>query len=197
MSQTDTSSTITRTVDGVEVPPAGTYTIDTSHTLAGFVVKHLMISKVRGSFSDVTGEIVIAEVPSESSVRVEVGLDSIHTRDDNRDAHLRSADFFEVEQFPTMTFQSTSVEHVGGDRWNVVGDLTIRGVTNPVTLEATFEGASQAPEALGGTTSIGFSATAKINREDWGLTWNAALEGGGVVVGKEITLELETEGIQQ
>src|SRR5690349_7538919 len=122
MSQTDTTTAITRTVDGVEVPPAGTYAIDTSHTLAGFVVKHLMISKVRGSFSDVSGTIVIAEDPTQSSVQVEVGLDSIHTRDDNRDAHLRSADFFEVERFPKMTFQSTSVQHVAGDRWDVVGD---------------------------------------------------------------------------
>lgn len=190
------TSTLTRTYDGVEVPPSGTYAIDASHTLAGFFVKHLMISKVRGSFSEVSGSITIADEPTESSVEVEIGVASVHTRDEGRDAHLRSADFFDVEQFPTMTFKSTSVSHVEGDRWTVVGDLTIKDVTRPVTLDTTFEGASAKPEAVGGGSSIGFSASAKLDREDFGLTWNAPLESGGVLVGKEVTLEIETEAFE-
>jgi polyisoprenoid-binding protein YceI len=192
-----TQTTLTRTVDGVEVPPAGTYAIDAAHTLAGFVAKHLMISKVRGSFSDVSGTVTIAEDPTQSSVQVDVGTASVHTRDEGRDGHLRSADFFDADTFPTMTFRSTAVRPVRGDRWDVDGDLTIKDVTRPVTLEVTFEGASQAPEAMGGTVSIGFSATAKVNREDFGLTWNAPLEGGGFLVGKDVTLEIETEAIAQ
>ena len=189
----DATTAPTRTIDGVEVPPAGTYGIDAPHTLAGFFVKHLMISRVRGSFSDVSGSITIAEDPTQSTVEVEIGIQSIHTRDENRDAHLRSGDFFEAWAYPKMTFKSTSVSHVDGDEWAVVGDLTIKGVTKPVTLKTTFEGAETAPEAMGGSTSIGFSASAKLNREDWGLTYNAALESGGIVIGKDVTLEIETE----
>ncbi|OWY62936.1 polyisoprenoid-binding protein, partial [cyanobacterium TDX16] len=174
----------------------GTYTIDASHTLAGFVVKHLMISKVRGSFSDVSGTIVIAEDPVQSSVEVDIDVASVHTRDEGRDGHLRSPDFFDAEQFPKITFRSTSVAHVDGDRWTVVGDLTIKDVTQSVTLDTTFEGASPKPEALGGGYSIGFSASAKVNREAFGLTWNAPLEGGGVLVGKDVTLEIETEAFE-
>ena len=195
MSSTTTTA-LTRTVNGVEVPPAGTYGIDASHTLAGFFVKHLMISKVRGSFADVSGSITIAEDPTQSSVEVEIGVESVHTRDDGRDGHLRSADFFEAETFPTISFKSTSVTHVDRDQWDVVGDLTIKDVTRPVTLRTTFEGAQAKPEGLGGGFSIGFSASAKLNREEFGLTWNAALEGGGVVVGKDVTLEIETEAFE-
>lgn len=195
MSDTQTTP-ITRTVDGVEVPPVGTYGIDASHTLAGFVVKHLMISKVRGSFSDVSGTITIAEDPTQSSVEVEVDVASVHTRDEGRDGHLRSADFFDVENHPKMTFRSTKVSHVSGDRWDVEGELTIKGVTQPLTLEATFEGASPKPEALGGGFSIGFSASGTLDREAYGLSWNAPLEGGGVLVGKQVTLEIETEAFE-
>jgi polyisoprenoid-binding protein YceI len=183
----------TRTVDGVEVPPAGTYAIDGSHTQAGFVVKHLMISKVRGSFSDVQGSVTIADDPTESSVEVTVQTASVQTRDENRDGHLRSPDFFDSEQFPVMSFRSTGVTHVKGDRWDVQGELTIKDVTKPLTLEASFEGAATKPEAMGGGLSLGFSATGKINREEFGLTWNAPLETGGVVVGKDVTLEIESE----
>lgn len=195
MSATQTT-TLTRTVDGVEVPPVGTYTIDAAHTEAGFVAKHLMIAKVRGSFSDVSGTLVIAEDPTQSSVEVRIGTASVHTRDEARDGHLRSADFFDVEAHPDMTFRSTAVRHVGGERWDVDGELTIKDVSRPVTLEATFQGAGRAPEAMGGDLSIAFAASAKVDREEFGLTWNTPLEGGGVLVGKEVALQIETEAVQ-
>ncbi len=194
MSQTVETGTVTRTVDGVEVPLPGTYALDTAHTRVGFVVRHLMVSKVRGHFDRFHGDIVIGDDPTESSVQVEVDLTSVTTGDAKRDDHLRSPDFFHVDEHPTMSFASTAVRRGKGDRWTVEGDLTIAGVTRPIELEVTFEGAAQSPW---GTTSIGFSATGRLNREDFGLNWNQALETGGVLVGKDVTLELEAEAILQ
>jgi len=188
-----TATTATRTVEGVEVPAPGVYAIDASHTHVGFGVRHLMVSKVRGSFSGVTGTVTIADEPLASWTEVVVDLASIDTRDGKRDEHLRSADFFDVEHYPTMTFRSTGVEKGKGDRWLLKGDLTLHGVTRPIQLEATYEGSATSPW---GTTSIGFSATGKVNREDFDLGWNQVLEAGGVVVGKEIALEIEVEAIQ-
>ncbi|HZU78467.1 MAG TPA: YceI family protein [Acidimicrobiales bacterium] len=179
-----------REVAGREVPAAGTYTLDPSHSTVEFVVKHLMISKVRGRFSDVAAKITIAEVPEQSHVEVTIGAASVSTGDAKRDEHLRSADFFDVEQHPNLTFTSTKVEPVRNDRWEVTGDLTVLGVTKPVVLEVEFSGAGQTPW---GSTAIGFSASTEIDREEWGLTWNAALETGGVVVGKKVRIELEVE----
>jgi len=186
----------TRTVDGVQVPPVGTYAIDGAHTHAGFVVKHLMISKVRGSFSEVEGTVTIAEDPTQSSVEVRIGTASVDTRDEGRDTHLRSPDFFDAEQHPAMTFRSTSIAHQGGDTWRVDGDLSIRGITRPVTLTTTFEGVSEVPEALGGGLSIGFAASGSLDREDYGLTWNMPLEKGGLLVGREVTLAIEAEAVR-
>src|SRR4051794_888707 len=153
---TQTASTqLTRTVEGAEIPAPGTYAIDAAHTNVGFIVRHLMVSKVRGSFTDVSGTVVIAEDPSQSSVEVEVNLESIDTREPKRDEHLRSADFFNVESNKTMTFRSNAVEHADGDVWLVKGDLTIAGVTKPVELAVEFEGAALSPW---GAASIGFSA---------------------------------------
>jgi len=185
-----------RTIDGQEIPAAGAYSLDVSHSSVGFSVRHLMVGKTRGRFAAFTGTVVVAEDPLASSVEVEIDAASIDTRDEQRDGHLRSPDFFDVEQFPKVTFTSTSVTHVDGDRWTVVGDLTVKDVTQSVTLDTTFEGASPKPEALGGGYSIGFSASAKLNREAFGLTWNAPLEGGGVLVGKDVTLEIETEAFE-
>jgi polyisoprenoid-binding protein YceI len=183
-----------RSVESVEVPVAGTYAIDPSHTHVGFSVRHLMVSKVKGSFSGVSGTINIADDPLQSSVEVSVDMASIDTRDEQRDAHLRSPDFFDVENFPTMTYASTAVRADGGNRWLVDGELTIHGVTRSVPLEVTFEGAGADPW---GGLRAGFSARAEIDREDFGLTWNQVLETGGIAVGKKVTIDLEVEAVLQ
>jgi polyisoprenoid-binding protein YceI len=187
------TATLTRSVAGQELPHAGTYTLDKAHTTVGFVVRHLMVSKVRGNFDDFQGTIVVGEEPSESSVEVTIDAASIDTREPQRDAHLKSPDFLDAVTFPTMTYRSTRVyQHAGG--WKVDGDLTIHGVTRPVTLELEFLGATGDPW---GGKRIGFSATTKIDRYDFGLTWNAAVETGGVVVSREIRIELEAEAVLQ
>jgi polyisoprenoid-binding protein YceI len=183
------SPSLTRTVDGLEVPEPGTYAIDPSHTQAGFVVRHLMVSKVRGAFTGVQGTVVVADDVADSSVEVDVDLATVDTRDAGRDEHLRSADFFEVEAHPTMTFRSTGIRREGGD-WLLDGDLTIKGTRRPITLEVEFLGAATDPW---GGSRLGFSARGEIDREAWGLNWNQALEAGGVVVGRKVTLDIEAE----
>ena len=194
MTQTIPNPATTRTVDGVEIPVPGTYALDGSHSHVGFAVRHLMVSKVRGQFARFSGTVTIAEDPAQSSVEVDVDLDSVDTKDDKRDAHLRSADFFHTEQNQKMSFRSTNVRHGKGDEWTVTGDLTIGDVTRPIELDVTYEGAATSPW---GATSIGFSASGKLNREDFGLNWNQALETGGVLLGKDVTLEIEAEAIAQ
>ena len=193
MTETATLAPLTRTVDGVELPVAGTYALDVSHSSIGFVVKHLMVSKTRGTFTGFSGTVVIGEDPAQSSVEVTVDVSTIDSRDEKRDGHLRSADFFDVEQFPTMTYRSTSVKPAG-DEWIVDGDLTVHGVTGPLQLKVAFEGAANTPW---GGQAIGFSAKGEVNREDFGLTWNQALETGGVLVGKDIDIEIEAEVVKQ
>lgn len=171
------------------------WNIDPVHSEIGFSVKHMMVSNVRGRFNDVTGHIDFNENdPSTAKIDVEINTHSVDTRQEQRDNHLRSADFFDAENHPKMSFVSTNVEHVKGDNYRVTGDLTIRGTTKPVTLDATFEGVS--PDPYGGVRS-GFSATGKINRHDFGLDYNAAIEAGGVVVGADIKIQLEVEAIKQ
>ena len=184
----------TRSFEGLEIPQPGTYAIDASHSTVGFVVRHVVVSKTRGSFTDFEGEIHIAENPLESSVNVTIQADSINTHDEKRDAHLKSADFFDVENNKTITFNSTSVRHTGGSEFEVVGDLTIAGTTKPVTLHLEYEGTAADPW---GGERAGFTAKTKVNREEFGLTWNVALETGGVLVGKDITIELEVEAVRQ
>lgn len=188
------TQTLIRSYQDTEIPEPGTYGVDVAHSQVGFVVKHMMVSKVRGRFGQFEGSISIADEPTDSSVEVSVDLASIDTRDAKRDEHLRSADFFTVEQHPTMTFRSTEVRHDSGSRWIVDGDLTILGVTRPLRLEAEFEGAAKDPW---GGTRIGFSAKGEVNREDYGMTFNAALETGGVLVGKKATIEIEVEAVKQ
>jgi polyisoprenoid-binding protein YceI len=185
-------STVTRTVDGAEVPGAGTYAIDASHSQAGFVVRHLMVSKVRGAFTGVSGTVTVAEDVNDSTVVVDIDPASIDTRDAGRDEHLRTADFLDAEAFPTITYVSTGFRRDGGD-WVLDGDLTIKGVSRPVRLGVEFLGAAGDPW---GGTRLGFSATGELDREDWGLNWNQALETGGVLVGKKVTLEIEAELMQ-
>ena len=189
-----TTATVTRTVAGNEVPNAGTYGLDASHSEVGFSVRHLMVSKVKGRFSDVSGTITIAEDPLASSVEVTIGTASIDTRDEQRDAHLRSPDFFDVEQYPSMTYRSTKVSPAGKGRWLVEGDLSLHGVTRNVPLEVSFEGAASDPW---GGLRAGFSARAELDREDFGLGWNQVLETGGVVVGKKVNIEIEAEAVYQ
>lgn len=171
-----------------------TWQIDPSHTEVGFEAKHMMIAKVRGRFGTVSGTIVMDEAdPSKSSVTAEIDVESIDTREEKRDAHLRSADFFEVERFPKLNFRSTKVEALGGDQIRVTGDLTIRDVTREIVLTATEEGRGKDPW---GGFRVAFSARATIDRRDFGLTWNAALETGGVLVANEIKLVIDVEAVQ-
>lgn len=172
-----------------DLPAAGTYDIDASHTHVGFAVKHFGLSKVRGEFQKVEGKVTIGEDPTDSKVEVTIAADSFNSRDEGRDAHIRSADFLDVEQFPTLSFTSTGVRQEGED-WVVTGDLTIHGVTKSVELETEFEGALDDPF---GFERIAFSAQTEIDRTEFGLTWNQALETGNLVVGKKVRVNLEVE----
>lgn len=169
---------------------AGTWTLDPSHSEVTFSVRHMMISKVRGTFGVKSATMIAPENPLDARVQASVDVTSIDTKDEGRDGHLRSADFFDTENFPTMEFVSTGTRVEGGDFF-VDGDLTIRGTTKPVSFEFEFGGFGQDPY---GNYKAGASATTTINREDFGLTWNAALETGGVLVGKDVTITLDLQG---
>lgn len=181
-----TDSTLT------EIPgyKAGTWVLDAAHSEVGFSVRHMMISKVRGHFAIKEATLVAPENPLEAKLDAKVDVTSIDTKDEGRDGHLRSADFFDTENFPTMTFSSTGVRAEGGD-FLVDGDLTIKDVTKPVTFTVEFGGFGTDPW---GNYKAGATAKTVINREDFGLTWNAALETGGVLVGKDVTIELDLQG---
>lgn len=169
--------------------------IDASHSRVGFSVRHMMISKVRGQFDQFTGTVEVDEDNiAQARVDVQIDVASINTRDAKRDEHLRSPDFFNAEQFPYITFTSKRVEQIDATHGRIIGDLTIRDVTKEVVLNVEYAGQSRSPW---GTTSAGFSAETKINRKDWNLTWNVALETGGVLVGDEITIDIELEIVKQ
>ncbi|MGA8016887.1 MAG: YceI family protein [Candidatus Dormiibacterota bacterium] len=170
--------------------PAGDYVLDPSHTHVGFVGRHLMVSKVRGAFEKAEGRVRVGETLADSSFEVTVDVASVATRDEKRDGHLRSADFFDVERFPQLTFRSTRIEPAADNRYAITGDLTIRDQTHPVTLDVEYLGAQKTPW---GTQSAGITASAEIDREQWGLTWNVALESGGWLVSRKIQLEIEAE----
>jgi polyisoprenoid-binding protein YceI len=181
-----------RSHDDRDIPVAGVYTIDPAHTSVEFVARHLMITKVRGRFPEVSGTITIGDEPERSRVEVEIGVGGVDTGNADRDAHLRSADFFDADNHPTMSFRSTNVVPGDSGTWSVTGDLTVRDVTRPVTLRVEFDGAGSSPF---GDERISFSATAEIEREDWDLSWNMALESGGVLVGKKVRLELNVQAV--
>jgi polyisoprenoid-binding protein YceI len=187
-------SLATRTFEGLTIPAAGTFTIDPAHTTVGFVARHLMVSKVRGKFSQVTGQITIAGDPLRSGVEVHIPAASIDSGVVDRDNHLRSADFLDVERYPELTFTSVRVQDLSGNEFKLVGELTIRDVTREVVLDAEFEGIARSPW---GSEVIGFSASTEIDREDFGVTWNQALETGGVVVGKKVKIEITAEAVRQ
>jgi polyisoprenoid-binding protein YceI len=172
----------------------GTYTVDASHSRIGFVARHAMVTKVRGAFNDYEA---VAEVNgdslADSKIRVAIKAASVDTRSEQRDGHLRSADFFDVENHPEITFTSTEVEPVGDDVLKVTGDLTIKGITKPVTIDFTYEGAAVDPF---GNQRVGFEGSVVVNRKDWELNWNAALEAGGVLVSEKVTLEFEISAIK-
>ncbi|MCC6226025.1 MAG: polyisoprenoid-binding protein [Microthrixaceae bacterium] len=192
MSTTSSTDTV-RVIDGRSVPAAGKWNLDPSHSSVGFTVRHLMVSKVRGGFTDYSTDIEIGERPEDSRVDVTIQTASITTGDEQRDGHLTSPDFLDVAGYPTMTFRTLSVEPTSEDEWDVHGELTVRDVTRPVTLAVEFAGVSQDPW---GNMRAGFSASTELDREDFGLTWNQALESGGVLVGKKVKIEIEVEAIQ-
>ncbi len=170
--------------------------VDKSHSSIGFSAKHMMFTTVRGSFTNFDGTVNIDEQnPQNSSVEVTVQLDSITTNDDKRDGHLRSPDFFHVEQHPTMTFKSTSIEGSDSNHFKLHGDLTIKGETHPIVLNVTKEGAGKHP--FTGGQVLAYSAEGTINRKDWGLNWNVALEAGGWLVSDQIKLTIEAELVEQ
>lgn len=186
--------TDTRTVDGVELPTAGTFALDPSHSAVTFSTRHLMVSKVRGRFGSFEGSIIVGDDPLASSVEVTIAADSIDTGDATRDEHLRSADFLDVASHPTLTFGASDVASHQGDRFKLEGQLTVLGTSRPVALDAEFGGVVEDPW---GNERMGFSATAEIDREDWGLTWNQTLETGGVLVGKKVRIDIEAEAVRQ
>jgi polyisoprenoid-binding protein YceI len=172
----------------------GTYTLDPAHTRIGFVARHAMVTKVRGAFNEFTGTAVLDGAnPENSTVQVTIQAASIDTRNAQRDGHLRGNDFLAMEEYPQITFTSTGVRQSGETTFEVTGDLTIKGVTNEVTIPFEFEGAATDPF---GNERVGFEGSVVINRKDYGVTWNAALEGGGVLVSDKVTLEFEVSAVK-
>ena len=172
----------------------GTYAIDPTHSSIGFVARHAMVTKVRGSFNEFEGSGHFdAENPAASSLQLTIQASSIDTRNADRDAHLKSNDFFDMETYPTISFVSTAVESVGDANYRVTGDLTIKGVTKPVTVDFEYTGTAVDPY---NNTRIGLEGKTVVNRKDWGVSWNAALEAGGVLVSEKITLEFEVSAIR-
>jgi polyisoprenoid-binding protein YceI len=179
----------------VPAGPRTTWAIDPVHSQVEFAVKHMMISTVKGHFTGITGTLVLDDDDlAHSSVEVEIDATSVNTRDEKRDAHLRSADFFEPERFPTIAFKSTRVEPKDGDELHITGDLTVHGVTRPVVLNARYMGRGTNPW---GAEVIGYEATTKLSRKDFGLEWNVALEAGGFLVGDDIKVSLDIEATKQ
>ncbi|MGH2819339.1 MAG: YceI family protein [Actinomycetota bacterium] len=175
-------------------PTAGTYGLDPAHTSLGFVARHLMVARVRGRFTRGTGTLHIGDSVEDSWAEAAIEASSIDTREEQRDGHLKSPDFLDVERYPELRFRTTGIEAVADDRYRVEGELTIKDVTRPIELDATFDGEVVDPW---GNTRVAFSATAEVNREDWGMTWNVALETGGVMVSKKVNLEIDFEAVLQ
>lgn len=184
----------TRLVDGRLVPAAGTWEFDPGHTIVGFEGRHLMVSRIRGTFQRFSGRIHVAEIPEESRAELEIDAASVESGFKDRDDHLRSADWFDVEHYPTIRFQSVGVRHVAHGVWRGAGQLMIRDVIRPIEVEVEFDGGATDPW---GHQKIGAMVTATVNREDFGLTWNMPLSAGGVVVGNEIRLSVAVEAVKQ
>jgi polyisoprenoid-binding protein YceI len=179
---------------GTDVPAPGTYVLDPNHTIVGFVARHLMVTKVRGRFEEFEGSITVAEDPLASSAQASISTASLTTGSADRDGHVTSDDFLAVERFPTMRFASRSVSHVKADRFTVVGDLTVKDVTREVELDVTIDGVARDPW---GGERLAVTASTEIDREDFGITWNVALESGGVLVSKKVRIEIEAQAVRQ
>lgn len=178
-----------------QTPTTTTWNLDSVHSIAEFKVKHMMISNVKGQFTGISGTLLLdGEDITNSRIEASIDASSVNTRDAQRDAHLKNADFFDVEKFPTLTFQSTGVKRSGDDELAVTGKLTLHGITREVVFKV--EGPTAAGKDPWGNTRIGLSAVTKINRKDFGLTWNAALEAGGVLVGEDVTITLDVEFVK-
>ncbi|MFJ7179956.1 YceI family protein [Streptomyces massasporeus] len=193
------NDTQTAAATGIAASPelaalTGDYTIDPAHSTIGFVARHAMVTNVKGSFQDFTGTLHLDGTdPSRSTASLDVVMDSIETGNADRDGHLKSADFFKADEFPAMTFRSTKAEALGGDDYRITGDLTILGTTRPLAIDLEFNGAAKDPF---GNERVGFEGKAEILRSEWGLTWNAALETGGVLVSDKIKLNFDISAIR-
>ncbi|BAU86307.1 yceI family protein [Streptomyces laurentii] len=189
------TTTATLPVDPALAALTGTYTIDAAHSSIGFTVRHAMVTNVRGTFAAHEGTLDLnGSNPAHSSASIDVEIASVDTGIADRDNHLRSADFFDAEQFPRMSFRSTEAAHLGGDTYRVTGDLTIKDVTRPLSIDLEFNGSAT---DVYGNERVGFEGSAQILRSDWGLTWNAALETGGVMVSDKVKLNFDISAIKQ
>lgn len=190
----DAQTTTAATVDPALATLTGDYTIDPSHSSIGFTVRHAMVTNVRGSFGEHEGSLKLdGSNPADSAVSIDVKIASVDTGIADRDGHLVSGDFFEAEKFPLMTFRSTAAEQLGGDKYRVTGDLTIKDVTRPLAIDLEFNGSAT---DVYGNERVGFEGGADILRSDWGLTWNAALETGGVMVSDKVKLNFDISAIK-
>ncbi|HEY2443266.1 MAG TPA: YceI family protein [Streptosporangiaceae bacterium] len=194
MTESATAAPATRTLDGLTIPVPGTFDLDPAHTRIGFSARHMMVSKVRGRFADFTGSITVADEPLASTAETVIRTASIDTGSADRDQHLTSPDFLDVANFPEITFRTTRVTGVRGHELTVLGDLTIKGVTREVELKVELEGVGNSPW---GKQVMGFSMSTEIEREEFGITWNVALETGGVLVGKTVKIEIEGEAVRR
>ena len=195
----DTADTATATAAAAVSPDlaalTGEYTIDPAHSTIGFVARHAMVTNVKGKFLDFSGSLHLdGSDPSASTASLDIKMESIDTGSADRDGHLKSADFFKIEEFPTMTFRSTKAEALGGDDYRITGDLEILGTTRSITIDLEFNGAAKDPF---GNERVGFEGKAEISRSEWGLTWNAALETGGMLVSDKIKLVFDISAIRK
>ena len=192
--QAEQAAASLRVVDGVQLPAAGTYVLDPTHTRIGFVARHLMVTKVRGSFLQFEGSITVGEDVASSTAEATIQTGSIDTGTPDRDTHLRSGDFLEAEKYPTITFRNAKVVSQDGAEFKVTGDLTIKETTRPVTLDVELDGVAKDPW---GNEKLAVTARTEIDREDFGMTWNVALETGGVLVSKKVVIEIEAQAARQ
>jgi polyisoprenoid-binding protein YceI len=191
MSSTDTSSALTSSALSTLT---GTYAIDPAHSRIGFVARHAMVTKVRGAFNDFTGSFVLdGDSPANSTATVTIKAASIDTRNEQRDGHIRGNDFLSMDEYPEITFVSTSARQTGDEAFELTGDLTIKGISNSITIPFSYEGSAKDPF---GNFRVGFEGAVTINRKDYGVTWNAALETGGVLVSDKVTLEFEISAVR-
>jgi polyisoprenoid-binding protein YceI len=194
MTESATETPGTRDFEGVTIPTPGTFDLDPAHTRIGFSARHMMVSKVRGRFAEFTGSITVADDPYQSTAAADIKAGSIDTGQPDRDGHLVSADFLNVEKWPELTFRTTRITGHERNVFTVVGNLTIKDVTREVELTLEIEGVGNSPY---GKQVMGFTLTTEISREDYGMTWNVAVEGGGVLVGKTVKIEIEGEAVRR